>query len=351
VSINEKIAHPLCHSPPDKLRGVTLKNILTNSASLILRYQTTSAMAPNISHAELENFNRAFKLRKNVPMPGTRDMSSWRAYIEGGERKFCDFEIALLVRFIKRMTGDNKKLVFPDRFKKDRQTTIYLWNQYVAARQTPSQAAERLQSVRRYVATWGAASLEAARKQLHEKLESDPKIIAQIREKRKAIEAKKDIDYSKHRYFRATVYKEGPIRHQRKGKLSLTRIQVKKTPSKLRTRLHVADLMKMDDSPVSSLFLLKVAKPNPNGMHLRRDPNIGKHMVKRGRESSLRQSISCRELSVMERDIEDLHRQLLEEVENLKQQIEELKKRNYVRCPRQKLFRCPPLSSHKPDGR
>jgi hypothetical protein len=122
-------------------------------------------MAPNLSHVELkksQNFNRAFNLRKDVPRPGTRDMSSWRAYVEDGERKFCDFETELLVRFIKRMTGDHKKLVFPARFKKDRQTTIYLWNGYVAARQTPSQAAER-----RYVATWGAASLEAARKQLH----------------------------------------------------------------------------------------------------------------------------------------------------------------------------------------
>lgn len=310
-------------------------------------------MSPNISHVELEisqNFNRAFNLRKDVAMPGTRDISSWRAYVEGGERKFCDFEIALLVRFIKRMTGDYKKLVFPARFKKDRQTTMYLWNKYVAARQTPSQAAERLRSVRSYVATWGAASLEAARKQLHTQLERDPKMIAQIRQKRKTMEIMKSFGYSKHRYGKATVYREGPIRQLRNGKLSLTRIQVEKTRTKFQKRLHVADLMKVDGNPVSSLFVLKVATPKPIEMLLQRDPNIGKHMAKRGSESPLRQSISCRELSVMEQDIADLHHQLPEEVEKLKQQVEALEKRNYVYCPRRKLLNSPLSLRHKTDG-
>ncbi len=53
-------------------------------------------------------------------------------------------------------------------------------------------------------------------------------------------------------------------------------------------------------------------------------------MVKRASESPLRQSISCRELGVMEQDIESLHDQLLDEVENLKQQIKELEEKNYV---------------------
>ncbi len=177
-----------------KAESAVIKNIIPTE---IL---PASAMASNVSLLELENphnFKRAFNLRKDVPMPTTRDISLWRAYVEGGERKFCDFEKALLVRFVKRMTGDHKKLVFPALFKKDRQTTIYLWNKYLTARQTPSQAAERLRSMRRYVATWGAAMLEAARKQLHKQLERDPKIIAQIRGKRKAMEAMKSFDYSK----------------------------------------------------------------------------------------------------------------------------------------------------------
>jgi hypothetical protein len=84
--------------------------------------------------------------------------------------------------------------------------------------------------------------------------------------------------------------------------------------------------MKVDDIPLSSLFILRVATPKPIGMLLRQDPNIGKHMVKLGSESPLRQSISCRELRVMEQNVENLHHQLLDEVENLKQQIEELEK-------------------------
>ena len=147
------------------------------------------------------------------------------------------------------------------------------------------------------------------------------------------------------------MYREGPIRHDGKGRLALTRIQVKKTPTKFRNRLHVADLMKVDGNPVSSLFVLKVATPKPIEMLLQRDPNIGKHMVKRGSESPLRQSISCRELSVMEQDIADLHHQLPEEVEKLKQQVEALEKRNYVYCPRRKLFSSPLSLHHKTDRR
>ena len=96
---------------------------------------------------------------------------------------------------------------------------------------------------------------------------------------------------------------------------------------------------------------MKVATPKPIEKLLRRDLNIGKHMVKPGKESPLRQSISCRELSVMEQDIEDLHHQLLDEVEKLKQQVEELEERNYVYCTRRKLPSSPLSLRHKTDGR
>jgi hypothetical protein len=304
-------------------------------------------MAPKTSHVELKDFNMAFNLRKDVPIPDTRDIPSWRAYVEGGERKFCDFERTLLVKFIKRMTGVRGELVFPDWFENDRQTAIYLWCEYVAARQSPSQAAERLKSVSRYVGTWGEASLKAARKQLNENIKSNPDIRAQFQKRRKVIEAMKNFDYSKHRYGKAIVYKEGPIRHKQNGKLSLTQIRVKKTHK----RQLVDEPMKVDDTSVSSLFVVKVADPKPIEKFLRRDQNIRNHMVKRGRESPLRQSISRRELSEIEQDIEALHHQLLGEVQNLKRQIVELEEKNYIHRPSRKLVNSPQSSPHKLDGR
>jgi hypothetical protein len=291
-----------------------------------------------ISCADLKEFSRNCRLHKVVPMPKIREVAIWGAYVQDGERQFCQHEIALLIRFIKRMTGVHKKLAFPDRFNRDQPTVRYLWNWYIESRQTPAQASEKLCSEKRYLATRGATTLEAARKQLHEQLENDPVIIAQIQKKRKYIEGLKNFDYSKRRFRSRKVFKDGPMRRNRQGRIFETRIPLKSVTKIPQKRPHVADFEKMDDIPVSSQFVVKISRPKPIEKLLRRDQTLGKHMVKHGRESPLRQSVTLCEISDLEHDIENLNEQLKGEIENLKQQIAELEKKNFALRPRSKLL-------------
>jgi hypothetical protein len=286
-----------------------------------------------ISQADLNEFTRNYYLHKVVPMPKTREVALWGSYVEYGERQFCQHEISLLIRFIKRMTGVHKKLVSQDRFYKDQSTVRYLWNRYVESRQTPAQVSETLHSKRRYFALRGATTLEAARKQLHEQFENDPAIIAQIQIQKKYIEALKEFDYSKRR-FRGKVFRDGPMRRNRQGRVFETRIAVKPVSRAHRKHLHVAKLMKVSDIPVSSQFVVKIGRPKPIERLLGREQTLGKHMVKRGRESRLRQSVSLREIGDLEHDIDNLNEQLQGEIENLKQQIAEMEKKNFNLRPR-----------------
>jgi hypothetical protein len=258
------------------------------------------------------------------------DTASWRAFVEDGEKQFCGHEMSVLKRFIRRMTGIHNKLKFPDRFARDRSTATNLWNNYIEARQTPAQAAERVHSLATYKAAGTAASLNTAREQLNERIETDPGMRAYAQKQRENDKILKNFDFAVDRLQKGKVYKEGPLRPDRRGRFPL---QLTKTKSVRRTHLkrpHIARMMKVDDVRVSSSFAVSIATPKRTSDLLRNDPNLGKHMVKRGKESPLRQSVTIRVFSGFEQEIQYMDENLEWDIEDLKQEIAKFERKNFA---------------------
>ncbi|KAH8766295.1 hypothetical protein F5882DRAFT_383017 [Hyaloscypha sp. PMI_1271] len=274
------------------------------------------------------------KLAKNLK---AGDTASWRAFVEDGERQFCGHEMSMLKRFIRRMTGIHNKLKFPARFTRDRSTATNLWNNYIEVRQTPAQAAERVRSLETYKATGPAASLNTARKQLNERIESDPGMRAYAQKQQDNDENLKNFDFAGDRLQKGKVYREGPLRPGRRGQFPL---QLTKTKSVRRIHLkspHVANKMKVDEVQVSSCFAVSIATPKRTSDLLRNDPNLGKHMVKRGKESPLRQSVTLRVFSGFEREIEYMEENRDWDIEDLKKEVAKFERKNFACRTRHKV--------------
>ncbi|KAE9373367.1 hypothetical protein N431DRAFT_465662 [Stipitochalara longipes BDJ] len=229
---------------------------------------------------------RAFKSVDEIRLPKNKDLDSWRTYIEDGEREFCEHEIAILKKYVRRITGIHKRLLFPERFKCDRATTICLWNQYIESRQTPAEATERSRSLINHMASIAAATLEAAREKLNDDINANPAIIEYIRQSRRANEVMKAFDFSSGRLPRRQGRKDRPLRVRMDPKVYPVHIICP----------HVAALRKIEDTPIASHFTFNFEIPKLAAFLFRKDPNIGKHMVKPGRESPLRQSVSLHQV-------------------------------------------------------
>jgi hypothetical protein len=245
------------------------------------------------------------------------DTASWRTLLDSGERDFRELEMAALQRFIRRMTGMRKKLKSSEQFTRDHSQAIYLWSNYIEAGQTSAQPAKGAPSLETYKDTSPAASLEAAREELNKRIETDAAMREFVRRQRQKDQLLKNFDFSSDRQERGKIYKEGPLRPGPSGKFS---IQLKKTNCGQGASLkqhNVANLMKVDGVPISSSFVVKVINPKPASDIIRKDPNLGKHMVKRGRESPLRQSIALSERNGLEQETHCLKEQLEWDMENL----------------------------------
>jgi hypothetical protein len=280
---------------------------------------------------------REQELHKLAKTLKTGDTASWREFVEDGERQFCGHEMSVLKRFIRRMTGIHNKLKFPDRLTRDRSTATKLWNNYIEARQTPAQAAERVHSLATYKATGPAASLNTARERLNERIETDPGMRAYVQKQQENDEILKNFDFAGDRLQKGKVYKEGPLRPDRRGQFPL---QLTKTKSVRRAHLkrpHVANMMKVDDVRVSSCFAVSIATSKLKSDLLRNDPNLGKHMTKRGKESPLRQSVTLRVFSGFEQEIEYMEENLEWDIKDLKQEIAKFERKNFACRARPKV--------------
>jgi hypothetical protein len=293
-------------------------------------YRKTLAMnaskAPTVTTRSI-----VFNAGDQLQMPKNSDINSWREYVEEGNRKLCKHEITILKRFIRRMTGVHKRLVFPARFARDRPTAIYLWTHYLVARQTRAEAAMRGRSFQAYKVDQARASLDAAREQLNERLETDPKMIAHILKGKKSSEAMKNCDWTKPppRRTRKTV----ELRPKPKG-MPPQLPKGKPEPMAPLEGPPVVDLMVIDEVPVSPLFNVNIAAPKPTANLLRMDQTLGKYMVKRGKESPLRQSITVRELTAFEQEMKVSNERLERDIEGLKKQIAAYERKNFGSRPK-----------------
>jgi len=262
-----------------------------------------------------------------IQMPKTRDLDSWRAYIEDGNRMFCEHEIAILTRYIRRITGIHKKLIFPDRFRRDRATTIDLWNQYIEARQTPAEAAERYCSFANYKGKDAAARLQAARQKLNEEIDANPAMAEHILRGRQSSQVVKNFDFSRGRLPRRQGRKDRPMR---------VPMGPKRYP--VPTAAHNSALpMAVHDAPIAPQFSFNFAIQKPASFLLRQDPNIGKHMVKQGRESPLRQSVSLHQVDDSENEVCNIEVQVGWSIDGLKGQIAGFERKNLVHRTRDPL--------------
>jgi tryptophan 2,3-dioxygenase len=126
------------------------------------------------------------------------------------------------------------------------------------------------------------------------------------------------------------VYREGPLRPGRRGPFPL---QLTKTKSVRRTHLkrpHITNMMKVDEVRVSSCFAVSIATLQRTSDLLRNDPNLGKHMVKRGKESPLRQSVTLRLSSGFEQEIQYMEENREWDIEDLKQEIVKFERKNFA---------------------
>jgi len=268
---------------------------------------------------KVKKHSTTFMSVDEIQMPKTKDLDSWRAYIEDGERKFCEHEVAILKRFVRRITGVHKKLLFPNRFKQDRATTIGLWNQYVEARQTPAEAAQRSSSISENSVKVAAATLQAAREKLIDTINANPQMVENVLQRREAKETMKGFKFSSGRVPRGRGRRDRPLR----ARMGTIRHQANTT------KPHAAPSIEVEKSPVVPQFSFNFAIPKPAVFLLRKDPIIRKHMVKQGRESPLRQSVSLHQIEDTEEDLQELEVQPRWSVENLKLEIAALERRNF----------------------
>jgi hypothetical protein len=249
----------------------------------------------------------------------TKNFDSWRAYVEDGNRAFCEHEMAILKRFVKRATS--KLRGWPDHRVQDRPTAIALWVSYLEKRQTLAQASERVRSLEKFKVDQAAAVLLAARKKLSEQFYKDKKMQAYIRSQTKSNERLKTLDYSKPRAPK--MKREGPMRPNPQGKIT-SKFSVKKPARQaLHKPVHIAAMI-VDDIPISGHFMAKVTIPQRATGALRQDPKLRKYIVRE--ESPLRQSVSRLYMS----DVQG-------ELELLKQQIAEFESKNLTFLPRHRL--------------
>lgn len=253
-----------------------------------------------------------------------KSVSSWRAYIEDGNREFCTYEMSILERFVKRALSKHRG--WSDHWIQDRPTAITLWHSYLKKRQTPEQASERMRSVDKFKVDQATATLYAARQKLNEQFEKDAKMKAYIRHQRKSNQRLKNFDYSKPRAPK--VEREGPMRPNPEGRISSKLAGVRKPVSKAPLNpVHIAAMV-VNDIPISGRFMANFAAPQQTTGSLRTDSKLGKYIARK--ESPLRQSVSRVYMS----DLED-------ELKLLKEQIASFERKNFVLLPRHKLLNAP----------
>ena len=265
---------------------------------------------------------RLFMSAEEIQMPKTRGLKLWRAYIEDGNRVFCEHETAILKRYVRRITGVHKRLLFPERFGHDRETTIDLWNRYIEARQTPAEALERSRSIARYKARNAALILKAARKKLFGEIEANAVLAESIRRRRQGDEVVKNFDFSRGRLSRRPARNELPLQVLMGGKRHLT---IRKSHKRLTA---------LDDTPIAPQFSFNFAIQKPPSFLLRTDPNLGRYMVKQGRESPLRQSVSLHQVDDSEIEIQSIQAQVGWSIDALQGQIAGFERRNLAHSTR-----------------
>jgi hypothetical protein len=246
-----------------------------------------------------------------------KSVSSWRAYIEDGNREFCAYEMSILERFVKRALSKDRG--WPDHWVLDRPTAINLWDSYLKKSQTPKQPSERMRSIEKFKVGQAAATLYAARQKLNEQFEKDTEMKAYVRNQRKANQRLKNFDYSKPRAPKAK--REGSMRPNPEGRISSKLGGVRKLVSKGSLNPIHSKAMLVDDTLISGRFMANFSAPQQVAGSLRTDSKLGKYIVRK--ESPLRQSVSRVYIS------------------DLEEQIVTFERKNFVLLPRHKLRDAP----------
>jgi hypothetical protein len=322
-------------------------NTIPSRGSAALPDKTQGLLSPVLKMAEKSKRSKKSKKSKVSSISVKfNDMSLCRAYVEGGNREFCEHETTLLENFVKQITSEGGKIFIPGswvdyrpaRSHKDPHAAMVArslqdpriaiiaqsfknqWVDYLKSQQTLAQAAERIRSLKKFkklkdYQAW--AALNAAKQEFNKRLVTDLKMNQYVGRNRYRNKFLKDFDYSNAPTPRelARGRRLAPMRPDLKGRISQKKTTQKRLVSTKTTKetaaqriigrgiggistiantlklLHIPTIAANDIS-VSSCFVVTYCNPQPAVGMLRKDPKLGKYTVRPGKESPLRQSVS-----------------------------------------------------------